>query len=145
MSQSKSRRPLTQKKKRTLTMESAIVVLTYYTDVSPGQRELLAHFRGTEHKITQPKLTALLNGNGFKDWETDLRFIAARRRAREKADRQNTRIDKAMRSPDASDDVLTFNANSPESVFAAKQRLDEVWCRFAPSVRELATVQAAIA
>lgn len=138
----KKARIVSQKKKRTLSIESAIVVLNYYADVAPGQRETLAHFKGTEHKINQPKLTALINGDGFKDWEADPRFVEARRRVRAKADRQNPNGPR-WRTPDALDDVLTFKHDSPSSVYAAKRLIDEAWCRFAPAVREFAAREAA--
>lgn len=124
-----------QPKKRTLTMASAILILNYYADIASGQRAVLAYFKGTQHKITQPKLSALLNGNGFKDWEEYPQFIEARDRARAKADRQNINGPRP-RTPDESDDVLTFKRNSPSSVYHAKLQIDEAWCKFSPEKRE---------
>jgi len=122
-------------------MTSAVVVLDRYANTASGQRALLAHFKGTEHKITQLKLTALLNGDGFKDWEEYPQFMTARTRARAKADRQNPNGSRP-RTPDESDDVVTYKRNSPSSVYCAKVRLDKVWNNFDPDERERVTLAA---
>jgi len=131
----KNSRIMSQPKTRTLKMMSAILILNYYADVASGQRSVLKHFKGTQHKITQPKLTALLSGNGFKNWEEYPHFTEARAKARAKADRQNPNGPRP-KTPDQSDDVLTFKRYSPSSVYYAKVRIDEVWCKFSPEVRE---------
>lgn len=138
----KKMRIVPQRKTRTLSMASAILILNYYADVAPGQRALLNHFKGTEHKIHRPKLRALINGDGFKDWEIYPEFINARARARAKADRQN-RNGPRPRTPDALDDVVTFKRNSPSSVYSAKVRIDEEWCKFNPDQREQVSMAAA--
>ena len=118
----KTRRPLTQRAKRTLTFASAILVLDYYAGNAISQRRLVAHFKGTEHKIHQPKLTALINGTGFKDWEKYPEFIEARNKARAKADRANRNGgDRATRANDASKTGVQFDETSPSEVYAAKR------------------------
>jgi hypothetical protein len=92
-------RPMTQKDKRKLTLEKALVILTEYSGGTIGQRGILAN-----HGITQPTLTNLIKGAWFKNWEIHPWFVDLRHKAQKVAASRSAKVTTAVsaRVPDAS-------------------------------------------
>jgi hypothetical protein len=90
---------MTQRDKRTLTLERARMILTEYCGGRIGQRGIL-----TNYGITQPTLTNLIKGTWFKDWEIYPWFVELRQNAQEIAASRSAKVTGSVsaRMPEAS-------------------------------------------